>query len=299
MMTKGNIPKRLTGYIMNNEKNGQLYICATPIGNLEDITLMVLRILKEVDFIAAEDTRHTLKLLNYYDIKTPITSYHEHNKLKKGKELLDKLMAGASIALVSDSGMPGISDPGRDIISLCHSMHIAVSVCPGASAGISALVISGFCSRRYAFEGFLPSQKKFRKAALESLAYETRTIILYESPHRLLTTLNELYQSLGDREIAIARELTKKFEEISFGQLSELLKHYEENLPKGEFVLIIKGAAQVKGIESLHQSFDGDVIAHVKHYVGMGSSEMDAMKKVAKDRGLSKGEVYRLYKIKN
>ncbi|MCL2376149.1 MAG: 16S rRNA (cytidine(1402)-2'-O)-methyltransferase [Defluviitaleaceae bacterium] len=273
-----------------NENKGQLYICATPIGNLEDITLRVLRVLKEVDLIAAEDTRHTLKLLNHYDIKTPMTSYHEHNEAGKAVQLVDKLLGGASIALVSDCGMPGISDPGHELIKGCHEAQIPVTVCPGASAGISALVMSGISARRYAFEGFLPREKKKRKDILGSLASEHRTIILYEAPHRLLVTLRELYEHLGERQVSIVREITKKFEEVRQGSLAEMIEYYDENPVKGEFVLIIEGAAKVP------QDWPENIMLHVEHYVEAGLSEMDAMKKAAKDRGVAKSEVYRAYK---
>jgi len=273
-----------------NEKNGQLYICATPIGNLEDITLRVLRILKEVDLIAAEDTRHTLKLLNHYDIKTPMTSYHEHNEAGKAEKLADKILGGASIALVSDSGMPGISDPGHKIIQRCYEMQIPVTICPGASAGISALVLSGISARRYAFEGFLPRDKKKRREILENLVNESRTIALYEAPHRLLTTLREIYEHLGERQIATVREITKKFEEVKQGSLADMIEYYDENPAKGEFVLIIEGAAKVV------QDWPEDVVFHVEQYVEMGLSEMEAMKKAAKDRGVAKSVIYRIYK---
>ncbi|MDR2183694.1 MAG: 16S rRNA (cytidine(1402)-2'-O)-methyltransferase [Clostridiales bacterium] len=269
---------------------GQLYICATPIGNLEDITLRVLRVLREVDLIAAEDTRHTLKLLNHYDIKTPMTSYHEHNEAAKCDQLADKMLGGASIALVSDSGMPGISDPGRLLVLRCHQLQIPVQMCPGASAGISALVLSGFCARRYAFEGFLPREKKKRKAALANLVSERRTIVLYEAPHRLKLALQELYEHLGDREIAVVREITKKFEEVRRGGLAQMIEYYGENPSKGEFVLIVEGAAPVA------KDWPEDIMFHVEHYVEMGMSEMEAIKRAARDRGVGKSEVYREYK---
>ena len=274
---------------MSNEKIGQLYICATPIGNMEDITLRVLRVLREVDLIAAEDTRHTLKLLNHYGIKTTMTSYHEHNEASKSIHLTDKLLVGMNIALVSDSGMPGISDPGHKLINRCHQMQIPVHICPGASAGISSLVISGMSSGRYAFEGFLPRDKKKRRISLANLKMEQRTIVIYEAPHRLLATLQELYEYLGDREIAVVREITKKFEEIRKGSLVEMAAHFKENPARGEFVLIVEGASPV--VEEWPQ----DIVLHVKHYVEMGFGDMEAMKSVAKDRGIAKSEVYRVY----
>jgi 16S rRNA (cytidine1402-2'-O)-methyltransferase len=279
---------------MNESKGqGKLYICATPIGNLEDITLRVLRILQEVDLIAAEDTRHTLKLLNHYQIKTPVTSYHEHNEAAKSESLTDKLLGGINIALVSDSGMPGISDPGGTLIRRCHQLQIPVEICPGASAGISALVLSGLCARRYVFEGFLPRQKKKRRDALVNLEAERRTIVLYEAPHRLLAALQEIHEHLGDREIAVVREITKKFEEVRRGSLTEMIKHYSENAIKGEFVLIIEGA------EPMAEDWPEDIMFHVEHYVEMGLSEMEAMKMTAKDRGVAKNDIYRAYKTRN
>jgi len=275
---------------MNEKNKGQLYICATPIGNLEDITLRVLRILREADLIAAEDTRHTLKLLNHYDIKTPMTSYHEHNEATKCRQLTDKLLSGTNIALVTDSGMPGISDPGHELIRRCHELQIPMQICPGASAGISALILSGLCTRRYAFEGFLPRDKKKRRAALTNLVSEQRTIVLYEAPHRLLSALQELHEHMGDREIAVVREITKKFEEVRRCSLSEAIKHFNANPARGEFVLIVEGAAPTV------DNWPENIMFHVEHYVEMGMSEMDAMKRAAKDRGVSKSEIYRIYK---
>jgi len=278
---------------MNENTIGQLYICATPIGNLEDITLRVLRILREADLIAAEDTRHTLKLLNHYDIKTPMTSYHEHNEATKCIQLTDKLLGGTNIALVSDSGMPGISDPGRELIRRCHQLGIPMQICPGASAGISALVLSGFCARRYAFEGFLPREKKKRKAALAALATEQRTIVLYEAPHRLLTALQELHENLGDRQMAVVREITKRFEEARRGSLPEMIEYFKENVIKGEFVLIVEGVVPI--VDNWPES----IMFHVEHYVEIGMNEMEAMKRVAKDRGVAKNEIYKAYKVGN
>ena len=272
------------------QSKGQLYICATPIGNLEDITLRVLRILREVDLIAAEDTRHTLKLLNHYGIKTPMTSYHEHNEAAKCVRLTEKLLSGANIALVSDSGMPGISDPGRELIRRCHQLQIPIQICPGASAGISALVLSGLCARRYTFEGFLPREKRKRREVLVNLAAEQRTIVLYEAPHRLLIAMQELQEHFGDRKIAAVREITKKFEEVRQGSLAEMIEHYGENPPKGEFVLIVEGA------EPAAKNWPEDIMLHVEHYVEMGLSEMESMKRAAKDRGVAKSKIYKAYK---
>ena len=273
-------------------QTGGLYVCATPIGNLEDISLRVLRVLQEVDLIAAEDTRHSLKLLNHYSIKTPLTSYHEHNAQDKGKKLLDKLLSGTKIALVSDAGMPGISDPGTDLIHLCRINDIPITICPGATAGITALVLSGMDSRRYVFEGFLPhgkAGKKKRKAVIDSLVGEHRTIVLYEAPHRLVSTMQELKEHLGDRQVSAVRELTKKYEEIKQGSLSELAEFYTENPPRGEFVLIIEAAPQTL------KNWPDDIVFHVEHYMQNGMKQMDAIKQAAKDRGVSKSKIYSQY----
>ena len=212
---------------------GRLYLCATPIGNLEDITYRVVRILKEVDLIAAEDTRHTKKLLNHLEINTPLTSYHEHNKATKGPILIEKLKEGLNIALVSDAGTPGISDPGEDLVRLAHENNILVTPVPGASAVISGLIISGLSTRRFAFEGFLPADNKERKERLKKLSKEDRTIVLYEAPHRLSKTLEALYEALGNRKISIIRELTKQYEEVKQCTLEESIIYYQEVSPKG------------------------------------------------------------------
>ena len=279
-------------YTMNEKTEGTLYICATPIGNLEDITLRVLRVLREVDLIAAEDTRRTLQLLNHYDIKTPLASYHEHNRSGRGPQLVSKLLLGTNVALVSDSGMPGISDPGWDLARLCREAGVDVTICPGASAGIAGLVLSGFDSRRYAFEGFLPREKRRRKEALAALAKERRTMVMYEAPHRLLDTLRELFENFGDREVAAVREITKKFEEARRGVLTELIEHYEESPPRGEFVLVIEG------VQEIEREWPEDLAEHVGIYIQAGLDEKDAMKRAAKDRGISKSDVYSAYKIK-
>mgnify|MGYP000338207034 FL=1 len=221
---------------------GTLYLCATPIGNLEDITLRVLKLMERVDVIAAEDTRNTLKLLNHFEIKTPMTSYHEHNKVTKGPVLVERLLAGESIALVTDAGMPGISDPGADLVKLCYAAGVPVTVAPGASAAVVALVLSGMDTRRFVFEGFLPPDKKERRAILKTLEREHRTMIFYEAPHRLTDTLTELAELFGEsREMAAVRELTKKFEEIRRATIGEHLRYFSENPPKGEFVLVCEG----------------------------------------------------------
>jgi 16S rRNA (cytidine1402-2'-O)-methyltransferase len=259
---------------------------------LEDITLRVLRVLREVDLIAAEDTRHTAKLLNRYEIKTPTTSYHENNKDSKGPYLLQRLKSGDSIALVSDSGMPCVSDPGWELVALCHAAKITVTVCPGASAGLSALALSGFNTRPHVFEGFLPRGGSARKKVLAALANEPRTMVFYEAPHRLLTTLNDLAQVLGDREMALAREITKKFEEVTHGKIPEIAALYKDKTPKGEFVLIIKGT------QDLQADYPEDLIEHLEQYIAQGLNEKEAMKKVASDRGLAKSQIYNQLKAK-
>ena len=221
---------------------GTLYLCGTPIGNLGDMTLRVIELLKECDIIAAEDTRNTLKLLNHFDIQKTLVSYHEHNKFQKGPELIEKLKNGANIALVTDAGMPGISDPGADMVRLCQTEGIPVTAAPGPTAFSTALVLSGLDSRRFIFEGFLPTDKKEKAQVLKSIEKETRTVIFYEAPHRLKTTLKELFESTGDREAACVREITKKFEEVKKGNMSELIEYYNVNEPKGEFVIVIGGA---------------------------------------------------------
>ncbi len=276
---------------------GTLYLCATPIGNLGDITLRVIELLKECDLIAAEDTRNTLKLLNHFNIDTPMTSYHEHNKFSKGPVLLEKLKEGKNIALVTDAGMPGISDPGEDMARLCRQEGIPVTVAPGASAVVTALVLSGMPARRFIFEGFLPTDKKEKAEVLARLEKETRTTVFYEAPHRLTDTLKELLKSAGNRDAACVREITKKYEEVKKDSLENLLAFYGENPPKGEFVVIVGGAdaeklrqEEIEGWESI------SLEEHMKKYTDSGMSEKDAMKQVAKDRGVSKREIYALLK---
>ena len=223
---------------------GTLYLCATPIGNLEDITFRVLRTLKEVDLIAAEDTRNSIKLLNHFEIKTPMTSYHEFNKIEKAYQLVDKIKAGQNVALITDAGTPGISDPGEDIVRICYEEGVPVTSLPGAAACITALTMSGRPTRRFAFEAFLPRDKKQRQEVIEELKNETRTIILYEAPHHLVKTITELYNALGDRELTVCRELTKKHEEKQQTTFSELLEYSKENEPRGEYVLVICGRSR-------------------------------------------------------
>ena len=273
---------------------GTLYLCATPIGNLDDMTLRVLKLLETADIIAAEDTRNTLKLLNHFEIKTPMTSYHEHNKAEKGPKLVERLLAGETIALVTDAGMPGISDPGADLVKLCYEAGVPVTVAPGASAAVVALVLSGLDTRRFAFEGFLPMEKKERRAVLSTLEKEHRTMIFYEAPHRLLDTLEELEKIFGsDREMAAIRELTKKFEEVRRGTVAEIKAHFTAQPPKGEFVLVCAGYTLEQQRQAAQESWESvSIEEHMEHYLRQNYSEKDAMKQVAKDRGVSKREIY-------
>lgn len=272
---------------------GKLYLCATPIGNLEDITLRVLRTLKEVDLIAAEDTRNSIKLLNHFDIKTPMTSYHEYNKIEKAYQLLDKLREGKNIALITDAGTPGISDPGEDLVRICYEAGVKVTSLPGPAACITALTMSGLSTRRFAFEAFLPRDKKERADVLTQLEHETRTIILYEAPHHLARTLEELYRALGDRKISICRELTKRFEEKTLTTLSESLIYYKDIEPRGEYVLIIEGKTFAELKKEEQQSWEGVPLReHMQIYERQDIPRKEAMKLVAKDRGISRREVY-------
>lgn len=272
---------------------GKLYLCATPIGNLEDITLRVLRTLKEVDLIAAEDTRNSIKLLNHFQIKVPMTSYHEFNKIEKAYQLAEKLQDGKNIALITDAGMPGISDPGEELVKICYEQGIEVTALPGASACVTALSLSGLGTGRFAFEAFLPRDKKKRGIILEELKTETRTILLYEAPHRLSDTLKELYQTLGDRRISVCRELTKKHEEIMRATIGDAIAYYQEQEPRGEFVLVIEGKSYMD-IEKENQEkwMEMDLTEHMEVYESQGISHKDAMKQVAKDRGISRRDVY-------
>lgn len=273
--------------------SGTLYLCATPIGNLGDITPRCLETLSYVDLIAAEDTRRTVKLLNHFNIQTKMTSYYEHNKRDKGAYLISLLKEGKNIAVVSDAGTPGISDPGEDLVVSCIENGITVTSIPGAAAAISALVTSGLAAGRFCFEGFLSVNRKQRRAHLEEIRGERRTMIFYEAPHKLRATLADLYDTLGDRRISIARELTKKFEEITQTTLLQAIEKYENTPPKGEFVLVIEGKTQTE------EDYSGlSVCEHVAHYTAGGMSEMDAIKAAAKDRGMRKSEVYAMVKKK-
>lgn len=272
---------------------GKLYLCATPIGNLEDMTYRVVRTLGEVDLIAAEDTRNSIKLLNHFEIKTPMTSYHEYNKIEKGKKLVEKLQEGKSIALITDAGTPGISDPGEELVKMCYEAGIEVTSLPGAAACITALTLSGLSTRRFAFEAFLPTDKKEKQAVLKELEDETRTIILYEAPHRLVRTLQELLDSLGNRRITICRELTKKHETAFQTTLKEAVSYYEINEPKGECVLVLEGKSreEIKA-EEIARWEEMSIEEHMDYYLKQGIAKKEAMKMVAKDRGIGKRDVY-------
>lgn len=272
---------------------GTLYLCATPIGNLEDMTYRAVRTLKEVDLIAAEDTRNSIKLLNHFEIHTPMTSYHEYNKYEKGRKLVEKLLEGADIALITDAGTPGISDPGEELAAMCHEAGIRVTAVPGAAACITALTISGLPARRFAFEAFLPSDKKEREYVLESLEKESRTIVLYEAPHRLVKTLKLLYERLGDRRISVCRELTKRHETVYQSVLSEAAAYYEQNAPKGECVLVIEGLNRQELVRQEQERWaDMSIEEHMEHYLSRGMDRKEAMKQTAKDRGVPKREIY-------
>lgn len=267
-------------------ETGKLYICPTPIGNLEDITLRTLRTLKEVDLIAAEDTRHTIKLLNHYEIKKPLTSYHEHNIREKGIDLVERLHRGENIALVSDAGMPGISDPGQDLIQLAIEEGIQIIVLPGPTASIAALVASGLNTDKFVFEGFLSSRKKERIHELNLLKEEKRTLILYESPHRILDTLDNMLDTLGNRNIAIIRELTKIYEEIFRGTIQEAMEEFSSKKIKGEFVIIIEGN------QAVDVEVNIDIEKELLRYIHQGFSKKESVKKVVKEFNLPKNQVY-------
>lgn len=273
--------------------SGTLYLCATPIGNLEDITFRVVRTLKEADLIAAEDTRNTIKLLNHFEIKTPMTSYHEYNKVDKAAILVDKLLSGINIALVTDAGTPGISDPGEEIVRQAYAAGVTVTSLPGACACITALTLSGLSTRRFSFEAFLPSDKKERRKILEQLKTETRTTILYEAPHHLKSTLLELYNTLGDRSLTLCRELTKIHETVQLMTLSSAISYYDSHSPKGEYVLVLEGKSQKELDKEAQSAWESISIPdHMEHYLSQGMSKKEAMKKVASDRGVSKRDIY-------
>ncbi len=278
---------------------GTLYLCATPIGNLDDMTFRVLETLRSVDVIAAEDTRNSIKLLNRFEIKTPMTSYHEYNKVEKAEKLIAMLQEGKNIALITDAGTPAISDPGEVLVRMCHENGVNVTSLPGACACITALTLSGLPTRRFCFEAFLPADKNQRKAVLEDLKEESRTIILYEAPHHLRGTLAELYDTLGERAVTLCRELTKKFETVMPTTLSDAISFYEENEPKGEYVLVLEGKSLETRKEEKQKEWQQlSIEEHMDFYESRGIDHKEAMKKVAKDRGISKRDVYQ-YLLEN
>lgn len=272
---------------------GILYLCATPIGNLEDMTFRAVRVLKEADLIAAEDTRNSIKLLNHFGIKTPMTSYHEYNKIEKGRKLVERLLDGENIALITDAGTPGISDPGEELVRMCRKAGVAVTAVPGAAACVTALTISGLSTRRFAFEAFLPSDKKERQAVLKELKDETRTIVLYEAPHRLTKTIKLLFDALGDREMCVCRELTKMHETVLDTTLSEAVSYYKETPPKGECVLVVAGKSRKEIRDEAAAVWETmSICEHMAYYERRGTERKEAMKCVARDRGIGKREVY-------
>ena len=272
---------------------GKLYLCATPIGNLEDITYRVVRTLNEVDLIGAEDTRNSIKLLNHFDIKTPMTSYHEFNKYDKAKQLVEMMKEGKNIAIITDAGTPGISDPGEEVVRQCFEAGIQVTSLPGPAACITALTMSGQKTRRFCFEAFLPKDKQEKVAVLEELKNETRTIIIYEAPHRLARTLKELREALGNRQLTLCRELTKKYEEADKTTIDQAIEKYNEKEPRGEYVLVIEGKSQEEIQEENKQKWESMTIEeHMEYYISQGNDKKSAMKLVAKDRGVSKRDIY-------
>ena len=272
---------------------GKLYLCATPIGNLEDITYRVVRTLIEVDLIGAEDTSNSIKLLNHFDIKTPMTSYHEFNKYDKAKQLVEMMKEGKNIAIITDAGTPGISDPGEEVVRQCFEAGIQVTSLPGPAACITALTMSGQKTRRFCFEAFLPKDKKEKVAVLEELKNETRTIIIYEAPHRLARTLKELRETLGNRQLTLCRELTKKYEEADKTTIDQAIEKYNEKEPRGEYVLVIEGKSQEEIQEENKQKWESMTIEeHMEYYISQGNDKKSAMKLVAKDRGVSKRDIY-------
>ncbi len=276
------------------KEEGKLYLCATPIGNLEDITFRVLNTLKEVDLIAAEDTRHTIKLLNHFGIKTLMTSYHEYNKVDKARQLVDKMKAGVDIALVTDAGTPGISDPGEELVRQCYEAGIKVTSLPGPAACVTALTLSGLSTRRFCFEAFLPSDKKVRQWILDELREETRTIVVYEAPHHLVRTLKDLGEVLGmERPVTLCRELTKKYEEAFQTTFLGALSRYGTEEPKGECVIVIEGKKIAEIQKQRRKSWENmSMEEHMDLYMEQGVEKKEAMKMVAKDRGIGKREVY-------
>ena len=279
---------------MNENGMGELYLCATPIGNLEDMTFRCIRILKEADVIAAEDTRNSIKLLNHFEIKTPMTSYHEFNKVEKARVLVDKMLHGETVALITDAGTPGISDPGEELVRQCIEAGVKVTPVPGAAACINALIMSGMPTRRFCFEAFLPSDKKEKADVLGQLKTEQRTIIIYEAPHRLIRTLTELESTLGGmRKIAVCKELTKRHETVYRDTISGALGYYTANEPKGEYVLVIEGKSSKELVLEKRAAWDDmSIEEHMEMYTSKGMDRKEAMKQVAKDRGVSKRDIY-------
>nr|WP_294494087.1 16S rRNA (cytidine(1402)-2'-O)-methyltransferase [uncultured Mediterraneibacter sp.] len=274
---------------------GTLYLCATPIGNLEDMTYRAVRVLQEADLIAAEDTRNSIKLLNHFDIHTPMTSYHEYNKYEKGKKLVEKLLDGCDIALITDAGTPGISDPGEELVRMCYQAGVGVTAVPGAAACIEGLILSGLPTRRFAFEAFLPSDKKEREYIMESLVKEQRTIVMYEAPHRLVKTLKALEERLGgERKVSVCRELTKRHETVYCATLKEAAAYYGSNEPKGECVIVIEGLSREAAEQEERRKWeDMSIEAHMEYYLAQGIERKEAMKRTAKDRGVTKREIYK------
>ena len=275
---------------------GKIYLVATPIGNLSDISMRAIETLKNADIIACEDTRNTIRLLNHFEIKGHLTSYHEYNKIDKAYELCEKVKEGKNIAFVSDAGMPAISDPGYELVDITYKEGLEVTVVPGASAVVSALAISGISSRRFAFEGFLPADKNEKKEILTELSQESRTLILYEAPHRLLKTLKELFEYMGNRNIAIVREITKLHEEVLRGKLADIIADYESEkiAIRGEYVLVIEGKSLLEKREERQKSFEEiSIREHYEKYIAEGMDKKEAMKAVAKDRGIQKRDVYK------
>ncbi len=288
--------------MINDEKNRvesrTLYLVGTPIGNLSDLSERALKVLRECDFIAAEDTRNTAKLLSCFGIRKELVSYHEHNRRARGEELCERITAGESCALVTDAGMPAISDPGEDLVRLCATRGITVSVIPGPSACVSALALSGISTSRFTFEGFLPVPSRDRKRRLAEITGERRTMIFYEAPHKLRTTLSDLLATFGDRKIALCREITKKNEEVIRTTLAGAVEYYLEHEPRGEYVLVLEGAEEYTGT-TYTAPVDDDLLslspeAHVTHYIDAGMAKMDAIKQAARDRGMTKSELYNL-----
>ena len=279
--------------------SGTLYLCATPIGNLGDMTPRVIETLQNVDVIAAEDTRNSIKLLNHFEIHTPMTSYHEYNKVEKAKQLVGQLRNGQNIALITDAGTPAISDPGEVLVQMCHENGVTVTSLPGPAACITALTLSGLSTRRFCFEGFLPADKKEKRCVLEDLKRESRTMILYEAPHHLVKTLEELYETLGERRITLCRELTKRFETVMPTTLEKALEYYKTEEPRGEYVLVLEGKSlEEKRQEEIAAWEDMSIEEHMAYYEKQGMDNKSAMKQVAKDRGVGKRDIYQ-YLLEN